>query len=421
MVLGVVAPFVVLAEPELPGLAAHALQLFSAVLLVGAQVSDIAGSLQQAKLSAMNLSWLNEEVQSEIEERKWTESLLHESRVFAESIVETIREPLLVLDSELRVIKGNRSFFETFSLTVEQVADRTLPEIGKGEWDVPDLVEKMREIIPQGTQLENYEITLEFDGLGTKTLLLSARRIYQNDVETNLILLAMQDVTERVAAQAEVRRLAQGIECAAESILMTDLDGVIRYVNPAFTTQTGYAPEEVIGKSPAVLNSGEHEPNFFAKMWEAIRSGTVWCGEVTNRRKDGTLYDVSLTVAPVFNQMNEMVGYVSVQNDITELKRAKEQLARRAEELARSNAELEQFAYVASHDLQEPLRMVASYCQLLQRRYGDRLDRDAHDFIGFAVDGAKRMQVLINALLEYSRVGTRARPLEPTDSGLALR
>ncbi len=109
-----------------------------------------------------------------------------------------------------------------------------------------------------------------------------------------------------------------------------------------------------------------------------------------------------------------------LQQEISVRQKAESVLAQRSQELVRSNAELEQMAYVASHDLQEPLRMVASYLQLLEQRFGDRLEPEAHEFIGFAVDGAKRMQALIDDLLTYSRLGTRGKSLQPTDCTMVM-
>ncbi len=149
--------------------------------------------------------------------------------------------------------------------------------------------------------------------------------------------------------------------------------------------------------------------------------------EFGRRDLDGRSHWVSVSGQPIFDDLGRFRGYRGVGRDITrrrnsdaELRTAHDLLEAKAHELTRSNEELQQFAYVASHDLQEPLRMISSYTQLLERRYGPTLEGDAKDFMNFIVDGATRMKQLIEDLLEYSRVGTRGRDLQPTDSSVAL-
>jgi light-regulated signal transduction histidine kinase (bacteriophytochrome) len=132
---------------------------------------------------------------------------------------------------------------------------------------------------------------------------------------------------------------------------------------------------------------------------------------------DGTHKIILDSGVPLRKSDGSIGGAITINQDITERKRAEEALKKSLEDLKRSNEELEQFAYVASHDLQEPLRMVSSFTQLIERRYKDKLDKDADDFINFAVDGANRMQRLINDLLDYSRVTTRGKKFVRVDVG----
>ncbi len=198
-------------------------------------------------------------------------------------------------------------------------------------------------------------------------------------------------------------------------VAVTDRAGKIIHVNDKFCEISKYPREELMGQNHRIINSGYHGKDFFELMWKTIAGGKVWEGEIRNRAKDGSIYWVNTTIVPFSDESGKPYQYVSIRYEITQRKIAEEQLRVYADRLEQSNRELQDFASVAAHDLQEPLRKIQAFGDRLSTRFSMELSEEGRDYLSRMLISAGRMRRLIDDLLTYSRVATQGKPFEPTD------
>ena len=218
------------------------------------------------------------------------------------------------------------------------------------------------------------------------------------------------DITERKKAEDNLKRQAALLDVSYEAIFSWDYDGGIISWNHGAERLYGFSSKEAVGSISHDLLKTKF-PIEFTEFTEILLKDKMWTGELTHTTKDGKEIIVESRQQLIKDASNNNI-VLETNRDITERKKTEKKMNKTMGELERSNQELERFAYVSSHDLQEPLRMITLYSQLLERRYRDSLDSDADDFIEYIVENAKRMKQLIDDLLSFSRVNTDVKDFE---------
>ena len=332
-------------------------------------------------------------VSRDVTERKRAEGELRASETRYRRLFEAARDGIFILDADSWEIRDVNPFLlNLLGFSRAELLGRKLWEIGP-----------LRDVLLSKVDFEELQ-TREF--IRYENLPLETREGKHVEVEfvsnvyisgdRKVIQCNIRDITERKRAEAEHVRLVTAIEQSAEAVLMTNTEGEIQYVNPAFTRITGYSRDEVLGQNPRILKSGKQDPAFYQQLWATILKGEIWHGELINRRKDGSLYSEQMSIAPVRSAGGEVTYFIATKQDVTEHKKLEQQLiqAQKMEAVGR-------LAGGVAHDFNNLLTIINGYAQLLIEPISPQDPRRGH--LKEILTAGERAASLTRQLLAFSR------------------
>ncbi|MFN3742992.1 MAG: PAS domain S-box protein, partial [Anaerolineales bacterium] len=252
-------------------------------------------------------------------QRRRAEDALRANRDYLNALLDTVGDAIFTVAlPERRIEYANRAVREIFGYSPEEVVGQTTRLFYPDEAGYADYGRRLQEALERGEHTVRTELELRHKN-GARLWCEIHTTFLLTDDQPRRIISILRDVTERKHAEEQLR--LQAAANAADAVVITDREGIIRWINPAFTTLSGYAPEEAIGQNMRLIKSGLHDAEYYRKLWETILSGQVWRSEIVNRRKDGSFYEVEQTITPVRDARGEITHFVTIQRDITERRR----------------------------------------------------------------------------------------------------
>ncbi|MFN0019919.1 MAG: PAS domain S-box protein [Pirellulaceae bacterium] len=344
----------------------------------------------------------------DVTERRRKEKLAEDALAYADNILATLREPFLVLDQSLRVVTANRSFYDKFHVEAEETQGRFIYDLGNRQWDILQLRLLLEDVLPQSHAFENFSVEHEFASIGKRYMLLNARRIPKPGNHSELILLAIEDVTERrqtqqqlVVSETRFRRL---FETAHDGILILNAASQkITHVNPFLTDLLDYPAEHFLGKELWEIGFLRDKEASQSAMQQLYDKGEIRYESLPLEDSHGRLHPVEM-VANVYDEGHHRVIQCNIR-DISVRSGLEKLLRGQASELSDLHRRKDEFLAMLSHELRSPLAPIASALQLLglQRGSENRIQQQARGVIERQL---AQLQHLVDDLLEVSRITT---------------
>jgi|GEM_PF-642658 len=378
---------------------------------------ELAEAIAHHAALAISNGSLLQQLSSAVSDRERAQATLaatEMARQHEKSIVDTISRPLVVLGADRRVRSANRAFFELFRVVEVDTIGQRLTEVASNALES----ERMRELLDQlfpvraGSVISNVQVIVETPTLGRRKMLVNARTMYRPGNGTTSVLLALEDVTERLEAEEMLERRALLLESMSEAVIAGDLDYRIHEWNAAAERLFGWTAAEVRGRRIEEVLEVRGIDRERARS--EIRAGRTMQITLRVRHRTGRWLELEASSMPV-KTGGAATGFVSVLHDVTDRHRLEQEALQRVNDLQVVNRELESFSYSVSHDLRAPVRAIAGFARLLEEDHAASLDAEGLRLLQVVRRNAQRMGMLIDDLLAFSRTGRQAITLEDVD------
>ncbi|MBK6540116.1 MAG: response regulator [Flavobacteriales bacterium] len=336
---------------------------------------------------------------------------VEDARTFADSIVETVREPLLVLDGELRVVRVNRAFYQTFKVTPAETGNSLLYKVGNGQWDILELRTLLEEILPQHTEVHGFEVVHVFEHIGKKTMLLNARRLVQATDQAPLILLAIEDITERKRLEDELHQVATEIHeytasivaTVREPLLVLDADLRVQSASRSFYENFRVTPEGTENRLLYDLGNRQWDIPALRRLLEEVlpQENQVNDFSVEHEFEHIGKKTMLLNARRLIRATDQTPLILLAIEDITERSRLEDELRQIAAAMSEADRRKNEFLALLAHELRNPLAPIRSAVQLMQLTNDPEANKAATGIVERQVD---QMVRLVDDLLDVSRI-----------------